>query len=422
MNSLGLHETEKAEDADLIIANTCSVRQHAEDRVYGLIRNWQKIRTEKPNLIIAITGCMPGRDKDGKLKNKIKGVDLFFGISEMMMLPNWLRELNPDLICHREAEAHGNLLDYLTITPQRKNNFQIFVTIQTGCNNFCTYCVVPYARGKEINRPIKDILKEIKLAVGKGCVEVTLLGQVVNNYKAPDPESFCPDNSFRNQDGFAALLWEINQINGVERLHWTAADPQYFSNAQVEALKLPKQLNYLHLPVQSGDNEILQKMNRKYTREKYIELIEKIREARPDIAIGTDLIVGFCGETESQFQNTLDLYKQCDFDISYQAMYSERSGTAAAKAFKDDVPQAEKKKRWEAIQELMEATAFRKNQKFLNRNISVLVEDYYDGICSGHSREMKFMQFLGNPDLIGKIINVKIQRPETWVLRGELND
>jgi len=406
--SLGLAETKKPEEADILMINTCSVRQAAEDRVYGFIYNWQELRKNKPNLIIAVTGCMPGRDVDGKMRKKIQGVDLFFGIEELPMLPKWLGELNADLVD-----------DYLAIEPIREIKYRASITVQTGCNNFCTYCVVPYARGREKNRPVKDILDEIKKVVGEGCTEVDLLGQVINNYKASDPENFSDVNPFKNKDDFAALLWEINQIEGVERIHWTSVDPQYLNDYQIEVLKLPKQVNYLHLAAQSGDNEVLKKMNRHYTREQYIDLIKKIRIVRPDIAIGTDLIVGFAGETEEQFQSTVDLYKQCDFDIAYLAMYSERSGTAAAKAFKDDVSHIEKKRRWQAVQDYMEERVFQKNQKYLNQIVSVLVDKCENGVCLGNSSEMKLTQFLGRPELIGKIVKVKITQPEMWILRGE---
>ncbi|KKU27323.1 MAG: (Dimethylallyl)adenosine tRNA methylthiotransferase MiaB [Candidatus Magasanikbacteria bacterium GW2011_GWA2_46_17] len=412
LSSLGLESTDKVEDTDVIVVNTCSVRQSAEDRVYGHVRNWQKLRANKPNLIIVITGCMPGRDKDGKLRNNIKGVDLFFGIDELSLLPERLRGLNYSLLA-REGDRGGS--DYLSITPTRTNSSQVFVTIQTGCDNFCTYCVVPHARGREKNRQVKDILKEIRDAIKEGAKEATLLGQVVNNYKAPDPESF---KGGKTNDSFAELLWEINQIEGLDRLHWTAADPQYFSEAQIQALTLPKQVNYLHLPVQSGDNEILRKMNRKYTCEQYINLVKNIRAAKPDIAIGTDIIVGFCGETEEQFENTMDLYRQCDFDISYQAMYSERSGTAAARAFKDDVTHAEKKRRWEAVQELMEEITYRKNQAYVGKVVFVLVERCENGVCSGNSREMKRVQFLGDKSMVGQIVDVEIARADVWVLEG----
>ncbi|MDD2758061.1 MAG: tRNA (N6-isopentenyl adenosine(37)-C2)-methylthiotransferase MiaB [Patescibacteria group bacterium] len=409
LSSLGFTAVDKPEAGDVLILNTCSVRQAAEDRVCGLVLNWQELRRTNPDLIIAVTGCLPGRDKDGRLRRKIPGVDLWFGIDELPRLPVWLKELN-------SAPAEK---DYLAIAPLRQSPAQAFVTIQTGCNNFCTYCVVPSARGRERNRPVKDILAETRAFAVGGGLEITLLGQTVNHYLAPDPESFCKNNPFKERDDFSALLWELNQIAGIRRIHFTAPDPQYINDAQIEALKLSKQMNYIHLPAQSGDNEILRKMNRKYTREQYVEAIKKIRAARPDIAIGADLIVGFCGETAEQFKNTLDLYQECDLDISYNAMYSERSGTPAARAFKDDVPRAIKKQRWDELQELMEKQALRKNQKYVGQTVEVLVENCEAGLCSGNSREMKFTQFLGTPDLVDQIINVKIFEAKEWVLKGE---
>ncbi len=440
LNSLGMQAVGVPEDADFLLINTCSVRQASEDRVVGTIKNWQELRKNRPNLVVAVTGCMPGRDKDRVLRKKMKGIDLWFGIDELLMLPKWLGELG------QVAEN-----DYLELSPARSPAHQAFVTIQTGCNNFCAYCVVPYSRGRERNRRVVDILEEIKTAVAGGSKEILLLGQVVNHYIAPDPENFSKDNPFvalssscpvvipdRDpgssgdtnvwipvftgmtgvRDDFAALLWEINQVAGDFRIHWTAADPQYFSDAQIEALKLPKQVNYLHLPAQSGDNEILKKMNRHYTREKYLDLIKKIRTARPEIAIGTDLVLGFCGETEEQFANTVDLFKQCDFDIAYQAMYSPRSGTVAAKVFQDDVPKVEKKRRWQVVQDLMEEMVYQKNQKYLHQVVEALVDRCEQGICSGNSDEMKLAQFPGTVDLVGQLVKIKITQAKTWVIRG----
>lgn len=417
--SAGFTATKKSAEADVLIINTCSVRQSAEDRVLGLVKNWREERKKGREAIIAVTGCMPGRDKDGKLKEKIPGVDLFFGIDELPRLPMWIYELKPDW-APDNFQAGAVISDYLQIQPERENANQGFITIQTGCNNFCTYCVVPNARGRERNRPVTDILREAKKFVQEGGLEITLLGQVVNHYVAPDQSEFSSANPFAHRDDFSALLWELNQIEGLNRLHFTAADPQYFCDAQIEALSLPKQVNYLHLPAQSGDNGILRKMNRKYTREQYLNLVEKIRRARPDIAIGTDLIVGFSGETEDQFENTLSLFRLCNFDIAYHAIYSERSGTPASRAFKDDVARAEKKRRWERLQALMEEQVFQINQKYQDKEIEVLVSACADGLCSGNSREMKFCQFMGRPEMVGTIQKIKIFDPREWVLKGEL--
>ncbi len=455
--SLGMKETPVLEKADVVLVNTCSVRQMAEDRTSGINRKILKLKKQKPSLIFAVTGCMPGRDTDGRLRKKIPSADLFFPIIDLPKLPVWLRELQPDWF-KLKFEDVGQ---YWNIDPKRELDYKVFITIQIGCNNFCSYCVVPYARGREKNRPVKDILQEIKKAVKKGAKEITLLGQVVNNYRAPDPENYNKKNLFypslqtppplrgtspsqgedspsllrrgrgRSYSDFAALLWEINNIPGDFRIFYTAPDPQHFDDYQVKALSLPKMVNYLHLPVQAGDNEILKKMNRKYTREQFIKLIKKIRAQKPEIAIGTDIIVGFCSETKKQFEQTVDLYKQCDFDIAYLAMYSQRSGTVAAKIYKDDVEIAEKKRRWRVLQDLMEEIVLRKNQKYLGQVVEVLVDDCQSPssareeggvereICTGNSSEMKMVQFLGNKKMIGKLIKVKINFAEKWILNGE---
>ncbi len=413
--SLGLEEVADYKQADLLLVNTCSVRQSAENRVFGLMDKWLKLKEQNPDVILGITGCMAGRDKNGHLRRQFKDVDLFFSIDDLVMLPKWLKELNLEFV----KNDFEDLTEYLDIEPKRKNNFQVFISIQTGCNNFCTYCVVPYARGRERNRSVKDILKEVKDAVEAGAIEITLLGQVVNDYKASDKENFSSDNPFKDKDDFSALLWELNQIEKINRIHFTAPDPQYFNDYQISALTLPKQVNFLHLPVQSGDNEVLKRMNRHYTCEKYLEIIKKIKKVKPDMALATDIIVGFCGETQKEFEGTVDLFKQCSFDISYHAVYSQRSGTVAAKVFKDDIPLEEKKSRWRILQGMMEENTLLKNQKYLGKIVEVLVEKYKNGICSGNSREGKLAHFLSSEDLVGQIVKVKITQPQTWVLRGE---
>ena len=249
-------------------------------------------------------------------------------------------------------------------------------------------------------------------------MEITLLGQIVNRYKAPDPENFSVNNPYKTND-FAKLLWEINQIEGVERLDWPAPHPMYFDEELLDALTLPKQVNYVHLPIQSGNNEILKKMNRRHTREFYIDLVRRIREKRPEIAIATDIIVGFCEETEAQFEDTVDLYKQCSFDIAYPAKYSTRSGTLAEKIYKDDVPLTEKKRRWFGLQDLMEEITCEKNKKYLNQTLSVLVDGFKNGWCEGNSNEMKRINFKGEESDVGTICNVEIFKTDLWMMWGK---
>jgi len=410
LEGLGLSNASSAEEADLIILNTCSVRQSAEDRVYGRLKNFHSLKKQNPKLIIAVTGCMVGRDKKKKFLKKMPDVDLYFTIDELPRLPQMIHSLRPDIAEKKIA------CDYLQIRPHYHNGFQAFVTIETGCDKYCAYCVVPYARGPVRHRPVADIVAEITELAAKGCLEITLLGQTVNNFKAVDPENFCAENPF--QDNFAALLWEINQISGIERLHWTAAHPNHMNDEVIAAMRLPKQVNYLHLAVQSGSNTVLKRMNRPYEAEDYIKTIKKVREARPDIAVATDIIVGFPGETSKDFKKTAELYKRVGFDISYTAMYSPRSGTAAARLYGDDVSREEKKKRWQKLEKLMEKTTLAKNKNYQGREVSVLVEFCNEGVCQGRSSEMKLVEFPSTEDLTGTIQRVIIESPKTWILYG----
>src|SRR3989339_332848 len=413
LQSMGLKSVEKMEDADVILLNTCSVRESAENRIFGHAETFLKLKEQKPHLVVGITGCMPGRDVKQAMKSRLHGVDLYFPTKDMIMLPKWLSELNPNL---RPIDLDK---DYLSVRPVHNNSFQAFVTIQTGCNHFCTYCVVPFARGTEGNRSLESILGEVRDLAVHGCLELTLLGQIVNHYIAPDPKFFSKKNPYTKND-FAKLLWEINNVDGIERIHWTAPHPLYMDDEVIDALTLPKQVNYIHLPVQSGNTEILKKMNRRHDREFYIDTVKKIREKKPNIGLGTDIIVGFCGETEGQFEDTLSLYKECDFDISYNAQYSQRSGTVAAKMFVDDVSKIEKKRRWERLQVVMEVITFRKNQLYIGVEVSVLVDICVDGVCGGNSLEMKRVNFPGNEHLVGHIVHVRINHITEWILSGEM--
>lgn len=410
----GLEQSACENEANLVIFNTCSVREHAEQRIYGKMESLMERKKKGEDLIIAVTGCMAGRDKSGELRRRLNMADLFFATAEMVNLPRWLAELKPEWMISGDMEN-----DYLKISPIRQSKYQAYITIQTGCNHFCSYCVVPYARGLERNRPVEDVLKEIRDCVEHGVLDITLLGQAVNEYRALDPGSFSSHNPYRNH--FAALLWEINQIEGVKRLHWTAAHPSAMDDEVIHALTLPKQVNYLHLPVQSGSNEVLRRMNRKYTREQYLEKVAKIKRTRPGIALGTDIIVGFPGETEQDFLETVDLYKECDFDISYTAQYSPRTGTLSHRLFADDVDQPEKKRRWEELQSLMEETVWRKNQAYQDMVLDVLIERIDGDWAHGTSGELKNIRALGaTPNMIGTLAKMKVIKPMRWLLEGRI--
>jgi len=414
----GMVETDDQIGADLHIYNTCSVRQKSEDRIYGLQAQFEKIKQLRPEALIAVTGCMPGRDKDGAMRERLPFVDLFFPTEEIIMLPRWVSELNANLIDPNEVTG-SEYEHYLKIQPVYQSSFQSFVPISNGCNKFCTYCVVPYSRGRQKDRPLNDVLTEVSFLASNGCKEITLLGQTVNVYNPVDRENFSSCNPFDTaKNCFAALMWELNQVNGIERIHFTAPHPQYMDDATLDALCLPKQVNYLHLPVQSGSNAVLKRMNRPYTAEFYRERISELKKRKPEVALGTDIIVGFCGETEKDFLETCDLYRSCDFDIAYLAMYSIRSGTAAPRLYKDDIPHDEKKRRWMELQRIMEHTVLRKNQRYVGMVVSVLVDTYSKGVCGGNSKEMKRVQFKGASDSIGRIMDIHIDSAREWMLYG----
>lgn len=432
LNDCGWEATDKPGQADLVVLNSCSVRQSAEDRVYGEVDELSKLKKKNPGLMVAVTGCMPGRDKEGKFKKKIPAVDLYFPINDLPRLPEMLMQPHPNLSLQRrggkflplpEGELEGVGENYLDTKPSYQNDFSAFVPIQTGCNKFCAYCVVPHARGREISRSLRAILDEVCYLAAKGFVEITFLGQTVNSYAAPDSENFSDKNPFK--DCFAALLWEVNQIEGVRRINFTAPHPDHMSDEVIKALTLPKQINYLHLPVQSGSDKVLAKMNRHYTAADYLKIIKKIRAVRPGMALGTDMIVGFPGETKEDFEETIKLYKEADFDIAFLAKYSPRSGTVAYK-MADDVPAKEKERRWWVLQRLMEETTLRKNQKFIGQAVEVLVSRFRNSaqskgkcICIGNSSEMKMVEFAGQAGWVGKIRKVKIEKAEMWRLIGK---
>ncbi|OGF42606.1 tRNA (N6-isopentenyl adenosine(37)-C2)-methylthiotransferase MiaB [Candidatus Falkowbacteria bacterium RIFOXYD2_FULL_39_16] len=400
LREIGYRPALKESEADLVVVVACSVRQAAVDRIYGKARALAKLKITNPYFVSVLTGCVLPRDKR-KLAEKF---DYVFSIDKISDLKSEILNLK------------SNENDYFKIKASHSNDFSAFVPIMTGCNNFCSYCAVPYVRGREESRGVKDILREIKGLAKTGYSEVILLGQNVNTYNPKDVKSFSKNNPYK--DYFAALLWEINQIKGIERIFFTAPHPKDMSDEVISALALPKMLNYLHLPVQSGDDEILKKMNRNYTASDYLKLVKKIKKIRPNISLGTDIIVGFPGETKKQFQNTVELYKKADFDISYHAMYSPRVGTVAAK-MKDNVSRQEKKRRWNVLQKLMEKNTFKKNQIYLGNIVSVLVDGYEKGCYVGNSREMKRVRFKGD-GVIGKMFNIKIEKAHTWILEGEI--
>jgi len=403
LEGIGYQPAPEISGADLIVVNMCSVRQSAVDRVYGLAPKLKKLKTKNSKLKTVLTGCVLKKDR----LIFAKGFDLILDIKD---LPHW-----PKLLEKRDAGQKRK--EYFKIPQKYQTRFSAFVPIMTGCNNFCTYCVVPYTRGREVSRSAKEIIQEIKNLIKKDYEEIWLLGQNVNSYKD-------------RKINFPKLLKMINDIKGNFWIRFTSPHPKDFSDELIRVMaKCQKVTPYLNLPAQSGDDEILKKMNRPYTIKHYQSLIKKIRTAfskyrnglEKDISISTDIIVGFPGETKKQFENTLKLLKKIKYDMAYIAKYSPRAGTAAAK-LKDDVSPQEKERRYKILTKILKETAQNQNKKFVGKEIEVLMEEKKDNFLIGKTRTYKTVKTKSSKGLIGQFAKVKIIDISPWGLKGVIND
>lgn len=366
LNKLGYQEVKSEKEADVVLTLACSVRQSAIDRIYGKAKIWEKIKKTKP-LITILSGCVLAKDKVKMVKN----FDLIFDIKDLSKLSA--------LLTSRKFSFPLPKNDYFKIHPSYQTNFQAYVPISTGCNNFCTYCVVPYVRGSEKSRKASEIITECQNLIARGYKEITLLGQNVNSY----------GKDLKSNLNFPALLQKIAHLKGDFWLRFVTSHPKDLSNQLIEVITSNNKIcNYLHLPVQAGDNTILKKMNRKYSREYYIKLINKIRKNIPDIAISTDIIVGFPGETKKQFQNTVKLFKEVKFDMAYIAQYSPRPGTGAYE-LKDDVPKIEKQRREKILTAILKETALEQNKKLIGKDLKVLIENKKGNVFFGKTETFK---------------------------------
>ncbi len=449
LQKAGYRGTNEIAEADLVIFNTCSIRQKGEDRVFGMLKNIVGQKKVRPNLLVGLTGCMVRKsssrnsrnaDKDDLLK-LLKDLDFVFNIRETHKLPEVLAEAEPQLELPHLDET--GLDDYLKIQPQYTSPFQASVPLQIGCDKYCTYCIVPYSRGREQSRPLTDIVAECRKLVENGCKEITLVGQTVNSYglSALDRQNGLFDyyhfissgkhsgvrtpahRGARPELPFIRLLREINALAelGLSRLRYSSPHPRDFGDELIAAhTELKTLCPHIHLPIQAGDNEVLARMNRKYTYEEYANKVAKFRQAVPGAAVTTDVIVGFCGETAAQFENTLKAFREIRWDQAYIARYSQRRGTLASKCFIDDVSAAEKSRRWHAVNNLLKVISLEKNREYVGRTLEVLVENHdpATGESEGRSRENKVVQFPGSADQIGHLVQVKIDNYLEWVLKG----
>ena len=398
---------EQIDDADVILFNTCSVRQHAEDRVLGRISNEMSRKREK-DIRIGVMGCMAQR-LSMELHKMNTNIDFVIGTDQYRKLPDILRNQFPKQTFDSDTEVNDRQI-YQHIYPEHLGKFNAFITIMRGCNNFCSYCIVPYTRGRERSRPVKDILEDVRKAGEKGFKDITLLGQNVNSY---------------HYDGvdFASLLKRVNTIEVIERIRFITSHPKDLSDEVIRVMAdSDKVCEHLHLAMQSGDDEILKRMNRGYSSEQFYEITQKLHEAMPEIAITTDIIAGFPGETETQFRRTYDLMKKIEFDYAFTFKYSLREGTKAA-LFKDQIDEGIRLQRLQELIMLQQKITTGKYKAQIGKIKEIYVEKISKknpDELSGKSRDFKITVFKGDSSLIGQFHKVKINDAQGWTLKGEM--
>ncbi|NLN14509.1 MAG: tRNA (N6-isopentenyl adenosine(37)-C2)-methylthiotransferase MiaB [Tissierellia bacterium] len=413
LESIGYEQAESQEEADIIIFNTCAVRKSAEDRVLGQIGELKALKREKPDLILSICGCMMQREDIVEyITSKHKHVDIIFGTNNIHKLPQLINRYEKTGQTVVDIVEENREIDE-SIEANRKYSFKSFVNIMYGCDNFCTYCIVPYTRGRERSREPENIIAEIEKLASTGCKEVTLLGQNVNSYG----KTLDRDYSFAN------LIEDIHKIDGIKRIRFMTSHPKDISDDLIKLYgKLDKLCDHLHLPVQSGSNKILKAMNRKYTREDYLKIIDRVRAVNPDISITTDIIVGFPGETEEDFEDTLDLVRKVGFDSAFTFLYSVREGTPAAK-MEDQIDMEVKNDRFQRLMEVLHPFGLEFNKKYLGKEVEILVEEVSknnEKVLTGRTTSGKLVHFEGDKSLIGELVDVKITKAKTFTLEGEL--
>ena len=388
-------ENSRIEEADAAVVVACSIRQSAIDRIYGLKRKFNALKDKKPFTTI-LTGCIMKGDK----KKMYLFFDIVFDINNLQNLPK--------LLANKDGRE---IRDYLAIHPIYSNTFQAGVPISKGCNQLCHYCVVPYTRGPETYRDPDEIVAECRDLVAKGYKEITLLGQTVNSYN-------------HKKCNFAQLMKRIDSLRGDFWLRFISSHPNFFTKEFIGVWKRSDHIApYLHLAVQSGDDDVLKKMNRRYTVEKFCDVVKEIREAIPNLAVSTDAIVGYSSETKKQFQKTVKLFSEMRFDMAYISQYSVRKGTAGEKLYTDDVPKAEKKRRDAALTRVLEKTALENNKKYKGKVLRVLFEKHFKGHVVGKSdtyKTVKVRTGKGAPDRVGTFADVKISRATPWGLYGKI--
>jgi tRNA-i(6)A37 thiotransferase enzyme miaB len=406
----GFSSVKERKDASIVIINTCSVRDNADKRFFGTLGQLKKRKESDPSFIVCVCGCMMQQQRVvDTIKAKYPWVDVIFGTNSIHHIPELIekvaieKEKVVDIIENTEEIVEG-------LPAKRLFDHKALVNIMFGCNNFCTYCIVPYTRGREKSREPEAIVDEVKGLVADGVKEIMLLGQNVNSYDG-------------NGTSFAELLKMLNDVDGLERIRFMTSNPKDLSDELIEAFAVCDKLcRNLHLPIQSGSNRVLKRMNRKYTREDYLKLIEKLRKTVPDITLSTDIIVGFPGETNEDFEETLSIVKEVEYDSAFTFIYSIRKGTPAEK-FEDQIEESEKHRRFDLLVNAVNEISEKKNKAYQDRVEKVLV----DGVSkndkstlTGRTDGFKLVNFAGKKELIGSLVDVKITDAKTFSLFGEV--
>ena len=412
--SLGYQATENVEEADFILYNTCCVRENPERKVYGHIASFRRLKEQNPQLVVGICGCMTQQKQElDKILKQLPHVDLIFGTHNIHRLPELLeRAQSGERVVEVWDEAqYAEGQDFRDSLPvQRTDKLKAFVNVIYGCTNFCTYCIVPYVRGKEHSRLPEKIKEDVLGLVSEGYKEITLLGQNVNAYG----KDLSSDTSFNT------LLKELNSIDELARIRFTTSHPRDMGVDLIETMaNLEKVVEHLHLPVQAGSNTLLRRMNRGYTREYYLELVEKIRKSIPGISLTTDLIVGFPGETEEDFEETLSLVQEVGFDSAFTFIYSPREGTPAAK-FPNQIPENIKKERIYRLIELQNSISNAKMKSLIGTRQELLIEGKTQNGLVGRTRTNRQVHLIGAENLIGSLVTVEITDANTWSLQGKI--
>lgn len=409
---MGYGFCEDAKEADLILYNTCAVRENAELRVFGNIGAVKNLKRKKPSLILGVCGCMMQQEHIAEIiRKRYPHVDMVFGTHALYRFPEILANAMDEKRVFDTKSEDGSIFE--GVSYKRDEPPLAKIPIMYGCNNFCSYCIVPYVRGRERSRDKEDILREIREVATLGYKEVMLLGQNVNSY----------GNDLKSGLSFAGLIKEVAKVDGIERIRFMTSHPKDISDELIEVMATePKVCSQLHLPVQSGSSRILEKMNRKYSREQYLEIVKKVREKIPGIVLTTDIIVGFPGETNEDFEETMTLLSEVEYDLIFSFIYSKRKGTPAAE-MPDVLTDEEKHQNFDRMIELQNVISKKKNDEYMGRVEEVLVEGKSKTnpeFLSGRTSGGKIVNFKGDVSLVGSIVKVKINETKTWSLGGEI--